>query len=130
MDTNAPGFPNAEWSVATYVHGTQEAVASVVAPPPQQEPSAETSALLCPVPPAATAAAAEPLLSSPQRKEKWALYCLYRSTDGPAWACSEGWRNLFEADLSSLYGVSTDKGRVTKISLGANNLDGESRGLM
>eukprot|EP00903_Cladosiphon_okamuranus_P021042 g19334.t1 len=62
--------------------------------------------------------------STPQRKEKWALYCLFRSTNGPAWACSEGWDTLFESDLSSLYGVSTDKGRVTKISLGANNLEG------
>lgn len=52
------------------------------------------------------------------------MHCLYTSTDGPAWACSEGWDNLFETDLSSLYGVSAEAGRVTKISLGANNLDG------
>lgn len=60
----------------------------------------------------------------PQSQEKWALHCLYKSTEGPGWLCSEGWDGVFDANLSSLYGVSTEAGRVTKISLGANNLDG------
>eukprot|EP00752_Nemacystus_decipiens_P005433 g4924.t1 len=62
--------------------------------------------------------------SKPERQEKWALHCLYQSTEGSGWACNEGWDNLFETDLSALYGVSTHEGRVTKISLGANNLEG------
>lgn len=52
------------------------------------------------------------------------MHCLYNFTEGPAWTCSEGWDRVFEAELSSLYGVSTKGGRVTKISLGANNLEG------
>ena len=60
----------------------------------------------------------------PERQEKWALHCLYKSTEGQAWACNEGWETLFEANISALYGVSTEAGRVTKISLGANNLEG------
>eukprot|EP00903_Cladosiphon_okamuranus_P015921 g14706.t1 len=62
--------------------------------------------------------------STPERQEKWALHCLYQSTEGSEWACNEGWENLFEADPSSLYGVSTENGRVIKISLGSNNLEG------
>ncbi|CAM9167392.1 unnamed protein product, partial [Hapterophycus canaliculatus] len=62
--------------------------------------------------------------STPERQERWALHCLYRSTNGPGWACKEGWGSLFEGDLSRTYGVSTVDGRVTKISLGANDLDG------
>ncbi|CAM9486408.1 unnamed protein product [Scytosiphon promiscuus] len=63
--------------------------------------------------------------STPKRQERLALHCLYRSTNGEQWACNKGWNNLFEVDPSSLYGVSTEGGRVTKISLGANNLDGK-----
>eukprot|EP00752_Nemacystus_decipiens_P012746 g11287.t1 len=62
--------------------------------------------------------------STPERLEKWALYCLYKSTGGPGWACNKGWNSLFDTGLASLYGVSTAGGRVTKISLGANNLEG------
>eukprot|EP00752_Nemacystus_decipiens_P005427 g4919.t1 len=62
--------------------------------------------------------------STPERREKLALHCLYRSTEGPGWVCSEGWDGVFEANLSSLYGVSTEAGRVSKISLAANNLEG------
>ncbi|CAM9404265.1 unnamed protein product, partial [Hapterophycus canaliculatus] len=63
-------------------------------------------------------------LCRPQRQEKLALHCLYRSTNGGGWACSKGWDNLFEVNTSSLYGVTCEGGRVTKICLGANNLDG------
>lgn len=62
----------------------------------------------------------------PERQEKMALHCLYKSTDGPGWACNEGWDSVFDSNLSTLYGVSTEAGRVTKISLGANNLEGSS----
>ncbi|CAN0197450.1 unnamed protein product [Scytosiphon promiscuus] len=62
--------------------------------------------------------------AQPERQERWALHCLYRRTNGPGWACNDGWNNLFEGDLSRTYGVSTVGGRITKISLGANDLDG------
>lgn len=53
------------------------------------------------------------------------MHCLYKSTGGPGWACNEGWDRILEANLASLYGVSTTAaGRVTKVSLGANNLEG------
>ncbi|CAN0135233.1 unnamed protein product [Pylaiella littoralis] len=61
---------------------------------------------------------------SPERQEKWVLQCLYESTNGQGWACNLGWDNLFHGNLSDLFGVSTEDGRVTKISLGANNLIG------
>lgn len=67
------------------------------------------------------------MLGRPERQERLALHCLYRSTDGEGWACRKGWDNLFEVDPSSLYGVSTEGRRVTKICLGANNLDGGCR---
>ncbi|CAM9291741.1 unnamed protein product [Ectocarpus sp. 4 AP-2014] len=61
---------------------------------------------------------------TPERQDKQALHALYSSTNGPKWACNEGWDTLLETPLSCLYGVTTDGGRVTKICLGANGLDG------
>ncbi len=60
----------------------------------------------------------------PDRQERWALHCLYKSTNGPGWACDDGWANLFEGSVSSIFGVAAEKGRVTKISLGMNNMEG------
>lgn len=85
-----------------------------------QEPSAEITAAPVPYLPSWPVTP----LFRPLKKQKWALHCLHKSTEGPGWACSEGWDRLFEADLSSLYGVSAEEGRITKISLGANNLEG------
>ncbi|CAN0266102.1 unnamed protein product, partial [Scytosiphon promiscuus] len=53
-----------------------------------------------------------------------ALHCLHESTNGPLWICDEGWDNVLTGSLSSVYGVSAESGRVTKISLGSNNLEG------
>ncbi|CAM9617024.1 unnamed protein product, partial [Ectocarpus fasciculatus] len=61
---------------------------------------------------------------TPERQDKQALHALYSSTNGPRWACNEGWDTLLETPLSCLYGVTTEGGRVTKICLGANGLDG------
>jgi len=65
-----------------------------------------------------------PPLPRPERQERWALHCLYKSTNGPGWACHDGWDNVFEGSVSSMLGVSAEKGRVTKISLGMNNMEG------
>ncbi|CBJ31183.1 Hypothetical leucine rich repeat protein [Ectocarpus siliculosus] len=61
---------------------------------------------------------------TPERQDKQALQALYSSTNGPKWACNEGWDTLLETPLSCLYGVTTEGGMVTKICLGANDLDG------
>lgn len=62
--------------------------------------------------------------SRPERQEKLALHSLFQATNGQGWMCKEGWETVFECDPSSCYGVTTEDGRVTKICLGCNNLDG------
>lgn len=54
-----------------------------------------------------------------------ALHALFKMTnEGAGWACKKGWDSVLEGDSSALFGVSTEGGRVTKISLGANGLEG------
>ncbi len=66
-----------------------------------------------------------PPLPRPERKERFALHCLHKSTNGSEWTCDQGWSDVLKGKLSSVYGVSVENGRVTKISLGANNMEGE-----
>lgn len=61
----------------------------------------------------------------PERQDRMALYCLYNSTNGECWACKNGWDSVLSGDLSTVFGVTTEEGRVTKINLGCNNLDGK-----
>lgn len=61
----------------------------------------------------------------PQRLDKVALHALFKNTnEGAGWACKKGWGSVLEGDSSALFGVTTEGGRVTKISLGANGLEG------
>ncbi|CAN0318182.1 unnamed protein product, partial [Scytosiphon promiscuus] len=51
------------------------------------------------------------------------LLVLYRSTNGPGWEDKQGWDT--RADLSNWHGVEVnDQGRVVKLSLRDNNLQG------
>ncbi|CAN0280194.1 unnamed protein product [Scytosiphon promiscuus] len=51
------------------------------------------------------------------------LLVLYRSTNGPGWKKKRGWDT--RADLYNWHGVEVnDQGRVVRLSLGFNNLQG------
>ena len=55
--------------------------------------------------------------------DRAALVALYEATDGPNWTNKENW--LSTAPLGEWYGVTTDSnGRVTRLSLNENNLQG------
>ncbi|CAN0348246.1 unnamed protein product, partial [Scytosiphon promiscuus] len=55
--------------------------------------------------------------------DREALLVLYRSTNGPGWEKKRGWDT--RADLYKWHGVEVnDQGRVVKLSLGSNNLEG------
>ncbi|CAN0290830.1 unnamed protein product [Scytosiphon promiscuus] len=55
--------------------------------------------------------------------DRKALLVLFRSTNGPGWWVKRGWDT--RADLSTWDGVEVnDQGRVVKLSLDSNNLQG------
>ena len=51
-----------------------------------------------------------------------ALVALYNSTNGQGWGNNEGW--LTDKPVSEWFGVTADSGRVTRLSLGYNQLSG------
>lgn len=52
-----------------------------------------------------------------------ALVALFRSTDGAGWICKTSWDT--EHDISQWHGVTVNnEGRVVKLDLGSNNLQG------
>ncbi len=52
-----------------------------------------------------------------------ALLALYRSTNGASWSNKDGWDT--DAALSQWHGVEANvHGRVVKLTLGRNNLEG------
>ncbi len=55
-------------------------------------------------------------------QDSLALVDLYNSTDGPHWTSNTNW--LTTAPISKWYGITINKNRVIKISLYANNLQG------
>ena len=83
-------------------------------------PTATPTMTHTPVPthtPTATAQTTE------QPDDKAALVALYEATDGANWKRSDNW--LTDAPLSTWSGVATDdNGRVTRLSLGINQLSG------
>lgn len=59
------------------------------------------------------------------RQDREALQALYWSSGGPRWKRNQGWADN-EEDMSSWHGVTLDKdGRVLRIDLNRNSLDGE-----
>ncbi|CAN0325471.1 unnamed protein product [Scytosiphon promiscuus] len=55
--------------------------------------------------------------------DREALLVLYRSTNGPGWKKKRGWDT--RGNLSEWHGVEVnDQGRVVKLSLDSNNLQG------
>ena len=63
-----------------------------------------------------------------QRDDREALLALYWSTRGPRWKRNQGWADNAD-DLSSWHGVTLDEhGRVSRLDLNRNQLDGESDG--
>ena len=55
--------------------------------------------------------------------ERDALIALYLATNGDAWTNKEGW--CTDAPLSEWIGVSVSEGRVVRLRLPYNNLQGE-----
>ena len=55
--------------------------------------------------------------------DKAALIALYHSTNGPQWTKNKGW--LTDAPVSEWFGVTVEDGRVTKLELIENNLQGK-----
>ena len=58
--------------------------------------------------------------------ERDALVALYRATNGPSWEENRGW--CTDAPLSQWHGVEVNikNGRVVKLKLNWNNLQGEA----
>lgn len=60
-----------------------------------------------------------------QSKDREALLALYWSSGGPRWKRNQGWVDNAD-DLSSWHGVTLDEqGRVSRLDLNRNQLDGE-----
>lgn len=60
-----------------------------------------------------------------QSTDREALLALYWSSGGPRWKRNHGWADNDE-DLSTWHGVTLDeKGRVSRLDLNRNQLDGE-----
>ena len=60
---------------------------------------------------------------APAATERAALVALYKATDGDGWKYNDNW--LSDRPLSAWYGVTTDAGgRVTRLKLGGNQLNG------
>ncbi|CAN0320031.1 unnamed protein product, partial [Scytosiphon promiscuus] len=55
-------------------------------------------------------------------RDRHALIALYNATGGANWEDSTNWNT--DADLSEWYGVEVHEGRVVKLSLNGNNLEG------
>ena len=56
--------------------------------------------------------------------DKAALIALYHITNGPQWINNKGW--LTDAPISEWHGVTVEGGRVVKLNLPSNNLQGKS----
>ncbi|CAB1106361.1 unnamed protein product [Ectocarpus sp. CCAP 1310/34] len=55
-----------------------------------------------------------------------ALVAMYRATGGEKWSTSQNWDT--DSDLKTWHGVNVnDQGRVVKLELGFNNLEGVLR---
>ncbi|CAN0466625.1 unnamed protein product, partial [Scytosiphon promiscuus] len=55
-------------------------------------------------------------------RDRHALIALYNATGGANWEDSTNWNT--DAGLSEWYGVEVHEGRVVKLSLHLNNLEG------
>ncbi|CAN0252383.1 unnamed protein product, partial [Scytosiphon promiscuus] len=57
-------------------------------------------------------------------RDRHALIALYNATGGANWKNSLNWNT--DADLSEWYGVEVHEGRVVKLSLSDNELEGNA----
>ncbi|CAM9828491.1 unnamed protein product [Hapterophycus canaliculatus] len=58
--------------------------------------------------------------------DREALVALYNATGGPSWNRNRNWKT--DADLSQWHGIETDdQGRVVRLTLNSNNLQGIPR---
>ena len=91
---------------------------------PALEPAPTAAAAATPKP---TTAATRELIPAPDETsaetDRKALVALYNATDGPNWTNNDNW--LSDEPLGDWYGVETEAGRVVRLELRENGLNGE-----